>query len=70
MKTQIIKDHKGFPTGVFIPMEDWEIIKKHYPNIEKTDSFAHQQQKEVSTSSRPSLENRKLNLRDLLDILD
>ena len=26
MKTQIIKDYKGLPTGVFIPIENWENI--------------------------------------------
>ncbi len=34
MKTQIIQDHNGIPTGVFIPIEDWERIKELYPNIE------------------------------------
>jgi hypothetical protein len=28
MKTQIIKDINGKPSGVFIPIEDWENIKK------------------------------------------
>ena len=37
MKTQIIQDHNGLPTGVFIPIEDWEIIKNEYPNIESTE---------------------------------
>ncbi|MBS9766940.1 MAG: addiction module component CHP02574 family protein [Flavobacteriaceae bacterium] len=33
MRTQIIQDHNGVPTGVFIPMRDWEEIKAKYPNI-------------------------------------
>jgi hypothetical protein len=28
MKAQIIQDNNGLPTGVFIPIEDWENIKK------------------------------------------
>jgi hypothetical protein len=37
MRTQVIQDHNGLPTGVFIPIEDWEIIKNEYPNIESTE---------------------------------
>lgn len=37
MKTQIIQDHKGTPTGVFIPIKDWEKIKKQYPGIESEE---------------------------------
>lgn len=47
MKTQIIEDHKGLPTGVFIPIEDWENIKKHYPNIEKVGQDLVQWQKDI-----------------------
>lgn len=35
MKTQIIEDRNGMPTGVFIPIEDWENIKRKYPEIDK-----------------------------------
>lgn len=47
MKAQIIQDNKGLPTGVFIPIEDWENIKKHYPNIEKIDQELPQWQKDI-----------------------
>ncbi len=30
MRTQIIEDHNGIPTGIFIPIEDWEKMKKKY----------------------------------------
>lgn len=33
MRTQIIEDHNGTPTGVFIPIIEWEKMKKEY-NIE------------------------------------
>lgn len=47
MKTQIIQDYKGLPTGVFIPIEDWENIKKHYPTIENIDQELPQWQKDI-----------------------
>ena len=37
MKQQIIEDYKGVPTAVFIPIEDWENIKKQDPNIKKLE---------------------------------
>lgn len=47
MKTQIIQDFNGLPTGVFIAIEDWENIKKHYPNIENVDQELPQWQKDI-----------------------
>lgn len=47
MKTQIIQDHNGLPAGVFIPIEDWENLKKNYPNIEKVVDDLPQWQKEI-----------------------
>ena len=47
MKTQIIKDDNGRPTGVFIPIEQWERLKSMYPNIEKEDDDLPQWQKEL-----------------------
>lgn len=46
MRTQIIQDKNGLPTGVFIPIEDWENIKKQYPNIEKVGQDLPQWQKD------------------------
>lgn len=40
MKTQIIQDHNGVPTGVFIPIKDWNLLKMKYPELNSsTDSF-------------------------------
>jgi hypothetical protein len=47
MKTQIIQDHNGLPTGVFIPIEDWEIIKNEYPNIESTEKELEEWEKDI-----------------------
>jgi hypothetical protein len=37
MKLQVIQDGQGKNTGVFIPIEDWTLIKNHYPDIENID---------------------------------
>lgn len=33
MKPQFIHDHNGNPTGVFIPIKDWEIMVRKYKNL-------------------------------------
>lgn len=37
MRTQVIKDHNGTPTCVFIPIQDWEKMKKKYPDIDDSN---------------------------------
>ena len=34
MKLQIIQDSKGKKTGIFIPMQDWNELKKQYRELE------------------------------------
>lgn len=57
MRTQIIQDHNGQPTGVFIPIEDWENIKKNYPDIEKIDDELPQWQKDALDMRLADLKN-------------
>ncbi|MBO0938193.1 hypothetical protein J2I47_16695 [Fibrella sp. HMF5335] len=33
MNLQVIHDSKGKPTGVFIPMPDWDKLKKQYSDL-------------------------------------
>ena len=47
MKLQILQDGKGKNTGVFIPIEDWALIKEQYPDIENADSEPPQWEKEL-----------------------
>lgn len=50
MKTQIIQDHKGATTGVFIPIKDWEKLKKKYSIEENQVLF------ELSNEQKKSLD--------------
>ncbi|HAQ18405.1 MAG TPA: hypothetical protein DCR40_04125 [Prolixibacteraceae bacterium] len=34
MKLQVIQDSRGKATGVFIPINDWNELKKHYKGLE------------------------------------
>jgi hypothetical protein len=47
MRLQVIQDGQGKNTGVFIPMEDWTIIKNQYPDIENADSDMPQWEKDL-----------------------
>lgn len=38
MKTQVVQDHNGKATGVFIPIKEWNELKSKYPGIEHTIS--------------------------------
>ena len=46
MKTQIIQDHNGITTGVFIPIKDWEKMKFLYPEIESINDKISQSEKD------------------------
>jgi hypothetical protein len=72
MRTQIIQDHNGLPTGIFIPIEDWENIKKSYPSIEKVDEDLPQWQKDIIDARLADLNNpdKFKSIEHLFDVLD
>ena len=47
MKLQIIQDGQGKNSGIFIPIEDWALIKINYPDIDSLDSNIPNWQKEL-----------------------
>jgi hypothetical protein len=47
MRLQVIQDGHGKKTGVFIPMEDWTLIKNQYPDIENADLDLQQWEKDL-----------------------
>ena len=38
MKLQILQDNTGKGTGVYVPIADWELIKRDYPDIELVEN--------------------------------
>jgi hypothetical protein len=72
MTTQTIQDNNGVPTGVFIPMENWNRIKKQYPDIEKTENDLPQWQKDILDLRLVDLDNplKIKPIQGLYDILD
>lgn len=47
MKLQVLKDNSGNQTGVYVPMEDWELIKTNYPDIENLKHNLPQWEKDL-----------------------
>ncbi len=47
MKLQVLKDNFGNQTGVYIPAEEWTLIKQQYPDIEYIDQELPQWQKDI-----------------------
>ncbi len=38
MKLQVIQDSKGKATGVFIPYNEWKLLKKKYKDLEALEN--------------------------------
>jgi hypothetical protein len=47
MNLQYISDSKGKTTGVFIPINEWNILKSKYKGIEQEDIDLPEWQKEI-----------------------
>ena len=47
MSLQIIQDGNGKPAGVFIPIDDWTLIKSSYPDIDNLSSDIPEWQKQL-----------------------
>lgn len=47
MRLQVIQDSKGKNTGIFIPMEDWALIKTNYPDVDNLDASLPEWQKQL-----------------------
>ncbi len=47
MKLQVLIDDLGNQTGVYVPMEDWTLIKNNYPDIETLEQELPQWEKDL-----------------------
>ena len=68
MKTQIIKDDNGRPTGAFIPIEQWEHLKSIYPDIEKADDDLPQWQMDLLDERLEQIKNDPSCLRPIEEL--
>ena len=47
MNLQVIQDVHGKNTGVFIPLEDWTLIKTNYPDVDSLEKDIPEWQKQL-----------------------
>jgi hypothetical protein len=59
MSLQIIKGENGKPTGVFIPINDWEIMKQEYQNLKSWEE-PEPTKEEILTGIKEAIEEVKL----------
>jgi hypothetical protein len=65
MKLQIVQDAKGNNTGVFIPIEDWKIIKSNYPDVDELNTSIPIWQQQILNNRLQSIADNPDNLRPI-----
>jgi hypothetical protein len=72
MKLQVLQDNFGNQTGVYVPMEDWTLIKNNYPDIETLEKELPQWQKDILDARLADLNNpaKMKSIEHLFDVLD
>ena len=65
MSLQIIQDGNGKPAGVFIPIEDWTLIKSSYPDIDNLSSDIPDWQKQLIDKRLAKISINKNNIKSI-----
>ncbi len=69
MNLQVLKDNMGNETGVFVPIEDWRLIKRDYPDIERLDEDIQQWEKDLIDERLEQIEKDPSKLKSGLELL-
>ena len=73
MNFQVLRDSNGNNSGVYIPPQEWTLIKQQYPDIEEVSSDIPDWQKELLTSRLEAIAKnpeRVKPIQGLFDALD
>ena len=70
MSLQIIQNSRGENAGVFIPMDDWEIIKTNYPDVDNLDKEIPDWQKQLLDSRLEDIARNPKNLRPISELFE
>ena len=68
MSLQIIQGGNGKPAGVFIPMNDWDVIKTNYPDIENVDSEIPDWQKQLLDKRLETIANNSNSIKPIEEL--
>ncbi len=70
MKLQVLQDSNGNDSGVFIPIEDWILIKNNYLNIETLQEEIPQWQKDILNPRLADYLQNPNDVKDFDELLD
>jgi Putative addiction module component len=70
MSIQYLSDEKGQVTAVQLPIEEWEMIKSKYPEIDHLDFKLPEWHKEIIDSRLLAIENNPERIRPISELLN
>ncbi|MCF8374145.1 MAG: hypothetical protein K9H64_21160 [Bacteroidales bacterium] len=75
MNLQYISDYKGKTTGVFIPIQEWDSLKKNFPGLEEGEFYERSHEEilegvKQAVSELNLAKEGKLKTRSAKDLLD
>ena len=59
MRLQVIQDSKGKPTGVYIPIKEWNELKKQYQDLEALE-FGEPTKEQILQELKEAVQELKL----------
>ena len=70
MKLQVLQDNFGNQTGVYVPIEDWTLIKNNYPDIESLEQELPQWEKDLIDNRLSAIEKNPNRLKPIIDLIE
>ena len=70
MKLQVLKDNFGNQTGVYVSMEDWNLIINNYPDIENLEKEIPQWEKDLIDERLNSISKNQYRLKPINSLFD
>jgi Putative addiction module component len=70
MRLQVLQDNFGNQTGIYVPMEDWTLIKNNYPDIESIDQDLPQWEKDIIDRRLKAIQSSPNRLRPINELFE
>ena len=70
MKLQVLQDNLGNEMGIYLPMEDWTLIKSNYPDIETVGQDLPQWEKDLIDERLNDIQSNAKRLRPINELFE
>ncbi len=70
MKLQVLQDNLGNQTGVYVPIEDWTLIKNNYPDIETLEQELPKWEKDLIDTRLTAISKNSESLKPIESLLE